>query len=134
MITKIKKNQNPSLLFFSLLTIFLLAFLVFSNFKLRERIERLNLFFQSLNQEIQSLEEENKRLRREIDLAKGESYWEEKIREQGYRKPGEEIVVVLPPEKKLKTEKENREKGNKENNWQALIKERFWEIIGRFKI
>ncbi len=78
-----------------------------------ERIE-------SLKKEAQVLEEKNKELQAGILQTETESYWEERVREQGYKKPGEEAVVVLPPqeEKSTSTEKEK-------SFWQ-----RFLEKIG----
>ena len=49
-----------------------------------------------LKKEIQVLSEKNDKLKSGIDQAQNEYYLEEKAREQGYKKPGEEAVVVLP--------------------------------------
>ena len=44
------------------------------------------------------LEEKNRKLRSGIVDTEEDVYWEEKVREQGYKKPEEEAVVILPPE------------------------------------
>ncbi len=61
-----------------------------------------------LRQEIQSLGEKNELLRSGIDQAQTDIYWEEKSREQGYIKEGEEAVVVIPPEEQSKEEAEEK--------------------------
>lgn len=52
----------------------------------------------NLKTEIKALEEKNAALRQGINEAGKEAYWEEEVREQGYKKPGEEQVVILPPQ------------------------------------
>lgn len=104
MIAKFQKSKKDSwqTIFFSvligILVLGIISFLVVSNLKINQRrtelIERIEL----LRKEIQALDEKNERLRAGIIQTQDESYWEEKVREQGYKKPGEEAVVVLPPE------------------------------------
>ena len=45
-----------------------------------------------------------------------EKNWEEKAREQGYKKPGEEQVVVLPPEEENQTPLEEEK-----SFWQRIL-------------
>ncbi len=101
---KTKKDSNFQTIFFSLLIgIFLLGsvgFLIISNFKINQKRGELTNKIESLKKEVQALEEKNKQLQAGISQTESESYWEEKAREQGYKKPGEEAVVVLPPEEK----------------------------------
>lgn len=105
MIAKKRKDKKREFLqgifFSSLIGIFLLGaigFLVVSslniNQKRSEMVERIG----ELKEEIMLLEENNDKLRAGIIQAESDVYWEEKIRERGYKKPGEEAVVVLPPE------------------------------------
>jgi hypothetical protein len=75
---------------------------------LKERIE-------VLKKEIQAAEDRRLKLEAGILDTGKESYWEGKIREQGYKKEGEEQIVVLPPnenEKSVPTEK---------NFWQQFL-------------
>lgn len=57
----------------------------------------------SLQKEIQSVQEKNAKLTEGISQGQTDAYWEEKVREQGYKKPGEEQVVVLPPQSSTST-------------------------------
>jgi len=105
MIAKKKKIEKGSVLkkvFYSaLIGIFLfvtVGFLVISNFKINQRRGELISQIEELDREIQILQERNKNLKAGIVQAETDIYWEEKLREQGYKKPGEEQVVVLPPE------------------------------------
>lgn len=56
--------------------------------------------------ELEIIEEKNQELKEAISETAPESYWEERIREEGYEKPGEEKVVVLPPEEGKETDLE----------------------------
>lgn len=99
---KIKKESAFQNIFFSIMIgIFLfgtIGFLIISNFKINQKRSQLFGQIEKLEKEIRLLEEKNKELEAGISQTGEESYWEEKAREQGYKKPGEEAVVVLPPE------------------------------------
>jgi cell division protein FtsB len=113
MIAKNKKNKKESRyqdLFFSIfLTVLFfgaVGFLIVSNYRIgQKRMEMLNKI-DSLKKEIGMLEEQNKNLQAGINNATSTSFQEEKIREQGYQKPGEQNVVVVPPENKQETSTE----------------------------
>ncbi|KPJ56981.1 hypothetical protein AMJ49_02985 [Parcubacteria bacterium DG_74_2] len=110
MITKKRKIQKGQDVVFSILiiTLFLLlvAFFVFSNWKISKKRQNLTKEIESLKQEITILEEKNESLKAGISQSEKEDFWEEKVREQGYQKPGEKQVVILPPEEKVEEEKE----------------------------
>jgi len=74
------------------------SFLIISNLKINQKRTELLNRIDSLKAEIQILEEQSEELQSGLTEIETEAYWEEKAREQGYKKPGEEQVVVLPPE------------------------------------
>ena len=74
------------------------GFLVISNFKINQRRGELISQIDDLNKEVQILEQRNENLKAGITQTETDVYWEEKLREQGYKKPGEEQIVVLPSE------------------------------------
>ena len=121
MIAKLQKSKRDSrqAIFFSaligILVLGIISFLVVSNLKINQRRTELIERIESLRKEIQALDEKNENLRAGISRTQDESYWEEKVREQGYKKPGEEAVVVLPLEE-YKEEPNEKEKS-------------FWEKI-----
>ena len=108
---RIRKEGPYQTIFFSILigiiTFGLIGFLVISNWKIIQKRAELQSKIESLKKEIQILEEKNQQLRAGILETTKESYWEEKIRQEGYKRPGEEQVVVLrekPEEEKIKEE------------------------------
>lgn len=105
---KTKKDSNFQTIFFSLLIgIFLLGsvgFLIISNFKINQKRGELTNKIESLKKEVQALEEKNKQLQAGISQTESESYWEEKAREQGFVREGEQAVVVKPVEEIPKEE------------------------------
>ena len=87
-------------LFLAVLLFGAIGSLVVSNYRISaERAEKLQKI-EALKKEIQALEEQNNNLRIGISQATSTAYQEEKMREQGYQRPGEQNVVVVPPEEK----------------------------------
>jgi cell division protein FtsB len=81
----------------------------------QKRAELL-LRLEKLKKEVQTLEERNAQLKVGVSQVTQDEYWEEKIREQGYKKPGEEVVVVKPEVKE--EEKEEKE----QSFWDKLLR------------
>lgn len=82
---------------FLVLTLGLIGLLSFSNYRMNMRRADLMNQISNLDKEVRALEEKNADLKTGIVEGQKDIHWEEKIREQGYKKPGEEQVVVLPP-------------------------------------
>lgn len=124
MITKNRELKKRSFSQSTFLYIFLaISFLgitgvlVFSNFKITQKRTQLQSQIESLKKEIQILEEKNQKLKAGISESQTEDYLEKKARESlGLKKPGEEVVVVLPP-------KEGREQEipKQKNLWQIIL-------------
>lgn len=118
-IKRIKKGSRKNILSPVLIIISILAvigFLIFSNLRISQRRTELKSQIEAIEKKIQLLEEKNTELRAGIIKTESESYWEEKIREQGYKKPGEEQVVVLPPE-----ESKEKETKAEKSFWQKFL-------------
>ena len=104
MITRKRKLGNKPEMFFSAflgilfvgLFIGVIGFLIFSNVKINQKRNVMLSQISQLKNEVWELEQRNQELKQGISDTKKESYWEGKVREQGYKKPGEEQVVVLP--------------------------------------
>lgn len=99
MIIKKQKKENAwgeriFQIFFLLLTLVLVGFLIVSNLRINQKREKLSREVESLEKEIQILEEKKSKLETGISQTQKESYWEEKAREQGYVKEGENPVVI----------------------------------------
>lgn len=105
MVTKFKRFRKGEFrqtiffyIFLGILVLIIVGFLVTSNLKINKKRNELLTQINYLEKEIQILEEKKAKYESGIFQAETKSFWEEKIREQGYNKPGEEVVVVLPPE------------------------------------
>lgn len=126
MIQKIKRiRKDPhQTIFFSILIgsllVLVIGFLIFSNLKISQRRAELTTKIEDLKKEIQILEKKNQELRAGITKTRSESYWEERIREQGYKKPGEEQVIVLPGEESGVKKKEESNFWNPQNWWEWI--------------
>ena len=127
---RIRKESPYQTIFFSILigiiTLGLIGFLVISNWKIIQKRAELQSKIESLKKEIQIFKEKNQQLRAGILETTKESYWEEKIRQEGYKRPGEEQVVVLPPEKS-----QEEEVKVEKNLWQKFL-EKWQKFLEKF--
>lgn len=116
-----KAGSSLQTIFFSIfLGILILAaigFLVFSNLQINKRRTELTLRLESLKKEIEILVEKNQELTAKIPQVQKESYLEKEARERlNLKKPGEEMVVVLSPDK---SEEEKPEE--QKSFWQKFL-------------
>jgi len=98
---KKKKNDAQSVVFpviLGLLFVGMVSFLVISDLRINQKRGEMLNTIDELQQEITALESEKKELESGLIDTEDATYWEGKLREQGYKKPGEEAVVVLPSE------------------------------------
>lgn len=106
MITKFRKNKKTKTnsIFFSIILFLIIfatvSFLIISNVRISQKRGELSLRIDTLKQEIQDLETEKQRLQAGIRETEEKEYLEKKIRDQGYKKSGEQVVVVKKQEQK----------------------------------
>lgn len=117
---KIKKGESFKDIFVGTIAAFVIilfiGFLVFSNWRINQRRGELIKQAENLRREIQILEKRNEALKAGISQTESDEYWESKLYEQGYKKPGEEVVVVLPPK-----ENEKGSETEKKGVWQKIL-------------
>lgn len=93
------------------------GFLVTSNLKINKKRNELLAQINYLEKEIQILEEKNQKLKAGILEQETESYLEKTAKERlGLKKPGEEVVTVLPSE-----ESEEGEAKKEKSFWGRLL-------------
>ena len=84
--------------------------MVVSNFKMGRKRTELNSRIENLRKEIQILEEKHEALQAQISETSKEYYLEKEARERfNLKKPGEEVVTILP--------QEETEEGQTERKW-----------------
>ncbi len=99
----------------------LIGFLAVSNLRINKKRTELQSQIGRLETEIKTLEEKKEKLQAGISAGESESFLEKEAREKlGLKKPGEEVVVVMPP--KETSEGKTQEK---KNLWQKIL-----EILG----
>lgn len=98
-IPKIKKKNSwqakLARLGLALAALAIIAFLALSNLRIYSDRQETAKQVQELQKQIQILEERRETLKAGLNAAQGESFQEERMREQGYKKPGEEVIAVL---------------------------------------
>jgi hypothetical protein len=122
---KTKKRVSWQTIFLSMilgaLSLMLIAFLGVSNWKIKEKREDLNLEIEKAREQVQILQERKASLAAGLSESEKENFQEERIREQGYKLPGEEVFAVLGSPKPPAAE---QPKPEEQTFWQTL-----WEKI-----
>lgn len=98
----------------------LIGFLAISNWKIaanRRAIERQTA---DLTNQIRELEDRRGTLEAGLDAARQNDFQEEKIRDQGYKKPGEEVIAVL----QSKSQEEQQAQEQTDSFWSKI-----WQTI-----
>ncbi len=124
---KKKKNESKQTVVFSIILSILFftvaGYLVISNFKINARRSELNSQLQKLQTELNALEAKKAQLQAQVSEATNtnDEYLEKEARETfNLKKPGEEVLTVLPAE--------NNGNGQKEENFfeKIIDKIKFW--------
>lgn len=104
-------------IFLIILALAITTFLITSNLKISQKRSGLNSQISRLKKEIEILEEKNQKLKSTISESQTEGFLEKEAREKlGLKKPGEEVVGILPPE-----EKEPEEVKKEKNFWEKIL-------------
>lgn len=117
MITKRKKNLSSTLFSFVLagVAVLVVGFLIYTNFKINQKRTELYSQIERLKTEIERLQQRNQELQAGILRVKEEDFLERQARKRfQLKKPGEQVVTILPKEKK--------EPEKKESWWQKFLK------------
>ena len=126
MVKKNKKDSFLKIVLPSIIVIILIlsfaGFLILSNWRIYERRTGLVVQIGELGKQIQALEKRNEDLKAGISQLSDKDYLEGMAREKlGLKKPGEEVVVVVPPVEKQTTEIP------KKTFWQGFLEKiKFW--------
>lgn len=120
------KEERISQILFPLFTLALIGFLLISNLKINQKRAKLTEEIESLKKELEILEEKKQKLEAGLSQTEKESYWEEKIRQEGYMREGENPVVILPSKETPKEKVvENQKLTEKTKNFFAGLVEWF---------
>ncbi len=124
---RIKEETETKI--FSAILIFLFlniaVFLFYSNYSVSKKRQQLLANISSLKQEIEILQTRNADLKQGVADIGDDVYWEQRIRELGYKKPGETMVVMINEEGEINEETIE----NKDDIWKSFI----GEIRGLFE-
>jgi cell division protein FtsB len=103
-----------------LLSLGLIAFLAISNFKISEKRKVLEADIEEAKAQVEILQEQKNSLAAGINESEKADFQEERIREQGYKKPGEEVIAILQDKATIKEEQAVEEKSFWLNLWDKI--------------
>jgi len=87
------------------------GFLVVSNFRISQKRATLDSQIERLKEDIRQVEEKKRQLGAQINQSSSEVYLEKEARERlNLKKPGEEVVTVLPSPEENKPEQTEKPK------------------------
>lgn len=86
------------------LSLALIVFLGVSNWKINEKRKALEAEIEEAKAQVEILQERRDSLAAGLSESEKADFQEERIREQGYKKPGEEVIAVLQDKKPVKEE------------------------------
>jgi cell division protein FtsB len=128
MVAKFKKNKKKRIgstrafsVIMGILFLMPLGFLAFSNWQISRKRAELKDQLELLQKKIEILDQRKKELTSQVSAPIEDNFWENKLREQGYSKPGEEMTVILPQEG------ESPEKPESKNLFEQILEKiKFW--------
>lgn len=126
MIAKNKKTEKRGrhwfwLVFMGFFLAALIGFLFFSNLSLKQKRTEMAQQIVVLEKELKDLSEKNQYLKEGLFQSSSDQYWEARLYEQGYKKPGEEAIVIVP----LTEKEEKGESATEKKGWWASLRELF---------
>jgi len=125
-IRKIKSANSPRIsyqaifakIILGLIVILGIFYLTVSNLKLKQRRLSLQYRNEAFKKETEALEKKNADLEAQIFQTYGESFLEKEARERfNLKKPGEQVVTILPPE----SGEEKKAEESPKNIWQQFL-------------
>lgn len=76
------------------MVLLIVLFLAFANVKAFLQNKKIKQQLEDSMKKLEMLKTQKERLEKELEKGKKESFWEEKAREQGYQKEGEEPMII----------------------------------------
>jgi cell division protein FtsB len=123
-----KKNSWKSKLAWAaagLAVLAVIAFLADSNWRIYQNRQAMAEDIKKLQEQIQILDERRDTLTAGLNATQGDDFEEEKMRDQGYKKPGEQVIAVLQDKASNAT---NQDVNGGSNFWVNL-----WQKIKNIK-
>jgi cell division protein FtsB len=115
MVAKFRKNKRDEganlflAVFIGALILLVLGFLIVSNYRINQKRAELNEQKEYLQEQLRILEERSEQLQTQALDSIGEDYLETEARERfNLKKPGEQVVTVLPSEDEGLEERERQ--------------------------
>ena len=121
-VPRFKKRKNFRsrlvLAFGGLIALGVAGFLAVSNWRIYQDRQVMQANIDQLHEQIQILEERRKVLQAGLNAAQGDDFKEERLRDQGYKKPGEEVIAVLQDDSSDATKQS--EVGSNDSFWSQI--------------
>lgn len=117
-----KKKNLLSIIIYTFLGIAFLViifFLINANLRINKEKSEILKQIKTLEDDLKDLEEQKSYYEKKVLSAQSSDFWEEKLREQEYKKKGEDVFVIISPNKELNTTTEPAVK--EKTRWQKFL-------------
>lgn len=117
-----KKKNLLSIIIYTFLGIAFLVinfFLINANLRINKEKSEILKQIKTLEDDLKNLEEQKSYYEKKVLSAQSSDFWEEKLREQEYKKKGEDVFVIISPNKELNTTTEPVVK--EKTRWQKFL-------------
>lgn len=117
-----KKKNLLSIIIYTFLGIAFLViifFLINANLRINKEKSEILKQIKTLEDDLKDLEEQKSYYEKKVLSAQSSDFWEEKLREQEYKKKGEDVFVIISPNKELNTTTEPVVK--EKTRWQKFL-------------
>lgn len=89
-----RRKRREKKYVFNFLVALIVLFLAFANIKAFLQNKKIKEQLDASVKKLEMLKTQKEKLEKELERGKKESFWEEKSREQGYQKEGEEPMII----------------------------------------
>lgn len=89
-----RRNRREKNYVLNFLIALIVLFLAFANVKAFLQNKKIKQQLEDSMKKLEMLKTQKEKLEKELERGKKESFWEEKSREQGYQKEGEEPMII----------------------------------------
>ena len=104
-----------------LLALGVMVFLIVSNWRIYNDSQVVNAEIQKTAEQLQLVKDRQETLQAALSATQGADFQEELMRDQGYKKPGEQVIAILQDPQQDAKKKDSKSQDKPQSFWQMLL-------------